>query len=113
MQSSSQTINGATKSSSSSEDLVFPPQFLWGVSTSAHQVEGGISNNQWCAWETEGRVERRMGSNHTCHYTLVAKKMGRGTFPVPSTDLYRVPSYFFCSDSTYWVRLLMRNCTSA
>src|SRR5438477_3721749 len=62
MQSSSQTVNGATTPSSSSEDLVFPPQFLWGVSTSAHQVEGGISNNQWCAWETEGRIK----SGHAC-----------------------------------------------
>src|SRR5690242_1884578 len=72
--SSFHTINSAARSVNTSQDLVFPPDFFWGVSTSAYQVEGGISNNQWCAWETEGRVERRMGSNHTCHYTLVAKK---------------------------------------
>lgn len=28
----------------------FPKRFLWGVSTSAHQVEGGM-NNQWTEWE--------------------------------------------------------------
>ena len=30
----------------------FPQDFLWGASTSAHQVEGGLSN-QWTVWELE------------------------------------------------------------
>ena len=34
----------------------FPPDFLWGASTSAHQVEGGNTNNDWAAWEEAGRV---------------------------------------------------------
>jgi len=30
----------------------FPKRFLWGVSTAAHQVEGG-NHNQWTIWELE------------------------------------------------------------
>jgi beta-glucosidase len=29
----------------------FPPEFLWGSSTSAHQVEGGNIANDWSEWE--------------------------------------------------------------
>src|ERR1700694_1362962 len=35
---------------------VFPANFLWGVATSAYQVEGDNSNNQWSAWEKLGRI---------------------------------------------------------
>ncbi len=31
--------------------LQFPPGFLWGTATSAHQVEGNNMNNQWWEWE--------------------------------------------------------------
>lgn len=31
---------------------VFPKKFLWGASTSSHQVEGG-NHNQWTVWEEE------------------------------------------------------------
>jgi beta-glucosidase len=35
----------------------FPAGFLWGTATSAHQVEGGNTNNNWAAWEAEpGRI---------------------------------------------------------
>jgi beta-glucosidase len=33
-------------------NLAFPKKFLWGVSMSAHQVEGG-THNQWSVWELE------------------------------------------------------------
>lgn len=32
--------------------LRFPKRFLWGASTAAHQVEGGL-HNQWTVWEQE------------------------------------------------------------
>lgn len=64
-------------------DRVFPKNFLWGISTSAHQVEGGTSNNQWAAWEAAGRI--RSGdcrgracdwwSNAECDFDL-AQEMG-------------------------------------
>lgn len=34
------------------QPLQFPKRFLWGASTSAHQVEGG-THNQWTVWELE------------------------------------------------------------
>ena len=37
-------------------ELIFPSGFLWGISTSAHQVEGDNFNNQWSAWEADGRI---------------------------------------------------------
>jgi beta-glucosidase len=32
-------------------------KFLWGAATSSHQIEGGNQDNDWWAWEHEGRVE--------------------------------------------------------
>ena len=34
----------------------FPDGFLWGAATSAHQVEGGNTLNDWWAWEQAGKV---------------------------------------------------------
>jgi beta-glucosidase len=34
--------------------LEFPKNFLWGSATSAYQIEGNNSNNQWFLWEREG-----------------------------------------------------------
>jgi hypothetical protein len=30
--------------------------FLWGAGTSAHQVEGGTTGNDWAEWEAAGRL---------------------------------------------------------
>lgn len=35
------------------DKLQFPPGFLWGTATSAHQVEGDNRNNQWYEWERQ------------------------------------------------------------
>jgi beta-glucosidase len=39
----------------------FPLDFLWGASTSAQQVEGNLTNNDWAAWEEAGKVEVQAG----------------------------------------------------
>jgi beta-glucosidase len=45
----------------------FPETFLWGAATSAHQVEGGNTNNDWAAWEEGGHV--LVGAGAACdHY---------------------------------------------
>ena len=38
-------------------DAAFPPGFVWGTATAAHQGEGGNWNNDWWAWA------RRPGTN--------------------------------------------------
>ena len=39
-----------------SAPLVFPPDFVFGVATSAYQVEGGIEND-WSDWERAGKLK--------------------------------------------------------
>jgi beta-glucosidase len=47
--------------------LTFPPGFLWGTATSAHQVEGQNSNNQWWDWEQQpGRIWHSDRSGEAC-----------------------------------------------
>ncbi|HLX56826.1 MAG TPA: glycoside hydrolase family 1 protein [Ktedonobacteraceae bacterium] len=36
--------------------LRFPDGFLWGTASSAHQCEGGNTNNQWYRWEQTGHI---------------------------------------------------------
>ena len=48
--------------------LQFPPGFLWGVSTAAHQVEGRNDNNQWSDWETAGRIRSREMCGDACDW---------------------------------------------
>lgn len=48
----------------------FPEGFLWGSATSAYQVEGGITNNDWYEWEqTPGRIMDGTKCGRACdHY---------------------------------------------
>jgi len=50
--------------------LPFPPGFLWGTATSAHQVEGGNENNDWWEWEqAAGHIRDGSTSRLACdHY---------------------------------------------
>lgn len=43
--------------------LTFPKKFLWGASTSAHQVEGG-NHNQWTVWELENAKSKAAQANY-------------------------------------------------
>jgi beta-glucosidase len=50
-------------------ELHFPPGFLWGTSTAAHQVEGG-NHNDWTAWEDMGggRIFEDQVSGAACEW---------------------------------------------
>lgn len=49
--------------------MTFPPDFLWGTATSAHQVEGFNTNNDWWAWEQEdGRILNGHRSGAACNW---------------------------------------------
>jgi beta-glucosidase len=47
----------------------FPPGFLWGTATAAHQVEGNNWNNDWWAWEhTPGSPCQEPSGDACDHY---------------------------------------------
>ncbi len=48
--------------------LSFGRDFLWGVSTSAHQFEGGNIHNQWAAWELQGRIRSGDACGTACDW---------------------------------------------
>lgn len=52
-----------------SKEHRFPPGFLWGTATSAHQVEGDNLRSDWWEYEQRGRLPHRSGA--ACrHYDL-------------------------------------------
>lgn len=57
-----------------SADLRFPPGFLWGVSTAAHQVEGGLSDNNWADWERLGHIRTGEQCGDACDWWKNAER---------------------------------------
>ncbi len=55
--------------------LSFPPGFLWGTATSAHQVEGDNVHSDWWVYEqTPGHIQRNEKSGRACdHYHRFAE----------------------------------------
>jgi beta-glucosidase len=55
--------------STTNQRFQFPPGFLWGTATSAHQVEGHQSNNDWWAAEQRGGfVYKDQRSGEACDW---------------------------------------------
>lgn len=48
------------------EGLSFPKDFLWGVATSAHQIEGFNYNSDWYEWEKQGKIKDGSSSEQAC-----------------------------------------------
>ncbi|RPJ01843.1 MAG: glycoside hydrolase family 1 protein, partial [Chloroflexi bacterium] len=49
--------------------LTFPVDFLWGVATAAHQVEGGDPPNNWTTWEqTPGHIFQDQRAGKACDW---------------------------------------------
>src|SRR5580693_4542956 len=46
--------------------LIFPEGFTWGVATSAHQIEGGNTNNDWWAFEHDPSSGCAASSGDAC-----------------------------------------------
>ena len=59
---------GLSQTSSSATELIFPKDFLWGVSTASYQVEGNNDNSQWSDWEKQGRIRSGDRSGMACDW---------------------------------------------
>jgi beta-glucosidase len=55
-------------------DLAFPAGFLWGVATSAYQVEGGNTNCQWYEWEQQGHIASHDDTGLACDWWRAAEQ---------------------------------------
>ena len=64
----SREITNSADHTQNGKPLKFPDGFLWGVSTAAHQVEGGNENNQWAPWENAGKTKSREASGKACDW---------------------------------------------
>ncbi len=56
------------------QEIKFPDRFLWGVSTSAYQVEGGSSPSQWAEWERTGHIRSGDLSGKACDWWANAER---------------------------------------
>ena len=56
-----QNIKSENLKQDTQKKLLFPAGFLWGVATSAYQVEGGCDNNDWYEWEKRGKTKSMAG----------------------------------------------------
>ncbi len=64
----------ASLSLSENGNLKFPDGFLWGVSTSAYQVEGHSSPSQWSEWEAAGKIRSGDRSGDACDWWRNAER---------------------------------------
>jgi beta-glucosidase len=69
-----QAIPELTEGPQKGESAKFPQGFLWGVSTAAHQVEGGNENNQWSTWEKAGKTKSKEVSGLACDWWSNAER---------------------------------------
>jgi beta-glucosidase len=66
-EATSKQLGSSSSGGSGRPTMKFPKDFLWGVSTAAHQVEGG-NDNQWSAWEAAGRIRSGDSCGGACDW---------------------------------------------
>ncbi len=89
----------SSPASATSGSLSFPPDFLWGTATAAHQVEGGNTNNNWYAFEKEpGRIFRDQRSGNACEWWSGRAEEDIGRMGALNTHSHRL--------SVEWSRLV-------
>ncbi len=67
--------------------MTLAQDFLWGVATSSHQIEGDNKQNDWWGWEAEGRIDGGVRSGKAADHwnrmredLLLAKSLGLNTY---------------------------------